>query len=112
MFTRRNPVFGCSCSVQSGMTALPAAGEQIDVLVRRRIELWQGAKRVQFAAGSVYSGSVVAIDADGLLDLATDDGQVLRFYAREKALEITANLSADTQASPAPTGHHASSGAL
>lgn len=68
--------------------ALPAAGRQVLVTVRKTSELWQGSRRVRYCAGEALLGTVVAVGDDGLLDLQIAGGQPMRLYARDGAFAV------------------------
>ncbi len=67
---------------------LPTEGQRVEVSVCNELELWQGARRVQYRIGDVFEGTVTAVVDNELLDLLTDSGERVRIYAREAAFEI------------------------
>lgn len=67
---------------------LPAEGQQVRVLVSKAIELWQGSRRVRYAEGEAFVGTVTAVGTDGLLDMEMLDGRAMRLHARDVAFMI------------------------
>ncbi|MEI6777677.1 MAG: hypothetical protein WCK70_12330 [Chloroflexales bacterium] len=62
-------------------------GQRVRLTIRSGIELWQGNLRIQYRDGETYEGMVTFFD-DGLVDLLTDSGELMRVYARDAAFDF------------------------
>lgn len=78
----------CTCQTERGQSYLPKDGERVRVCLTKKMEIWQGNKRIALPEGTMFEGTTQNSEPEGFFDVVDDAGKEIKFYIHDSSIQV------------------------